>query len=224
VLPLSADLRPAGEPRLLPFGNPAGSASSSAWTADGREIIYSAYDHSLNSRGLWRVRVSGSQEPQRLAWAGDNSDEAAISRQGRRLAYRAAVNDLNIWRLELSGHREAGPPVRLISSTRSDAVAQYSPDGKKIVFASNRLGNYEVSVCKADGSNGIQLTSLGALSGTPRWSPDGRQIVFDSNKEGRFQIYTVEATGGVPRRLTDNPADDAAPSRRLLPSRESRRH
>jgi Tol biopolymer transport system component/predicted Ser/Thr protein kinase len=212
VVPLSADLHPAGEPRLLPSGNSASNALSPAWTVDGQEIVYAGYDQSLNSRGLWHVGVSGSREPQRLAWVGDNSDEPAISRQGRRLAYTAAVGDANVWRLELSGRRETAPPVRLISSTQYEGNAQYSPDGKKVVFASNRSGNIEVWVCEADGSNAIQLTSLGAQSGTPRWSPDGRQIVFDSNKEGRYQIYAMDARGGVPRRLTDNPADDAAPS------------
>jgi Tol biopolymer transport system component len=179
---------------------------------DGREIVFSIWDLASASRGLWRVAVSGSQAPQRWVSLGDSADQPAISRQGRRFAYRAVVNDANIWRLELSGRRLAGTPVRMIGSTQYDWNAQYSPDGKKVVFASARSGSMEIWTCDADASNAVQVTSLAAHSGTPRWSPDGRRIVFDSNKEGRFQVYVVDASGGAPKRLTDNPADDAAPS------------
>jgi Tol biopolymer transport system component/tRNA A-37 threonylcarbamoyl transferase component Bud32 len=210
LLPMSQDLRPQGEPRLLPS---AGQWDfSPAWMPDGREIVFSVWDLASASRGLWRVAVSGSQEPQRWGSVADSSDQPAIARQGRRLAYRTAVNDANIWRVELSGRRQEGAPVRLISSTQYDWNAQYSPDGKKVVFASARSGSMEIWTSDADGSNAVQVTSLAAHSGTARWSPDGRRIVFDSNKEGRFQIYVVDAGGGVPKRLTDNPADDAAPS------------
>jgi Tol biopolymer transport system component len=67
-------------------------------------------------------------------------------------------------------------------------------------------------VCNADGTNQFPLTSLGALSGTPRWSSDGERIVFDSNKEGNFDIYVIPARGGKPTRLTTNPTDDVIPS------------
>jgi len=210
LLSISQDLRPEGEPRILPS---AGQWNfSPAWMQDGREIVFAIWDLASASRGLWRVAVSGSQEPQRWVSLGDSADQPAVSRHGRRFAYRAVVNDANIWRLELSGRRLAGTPVSLIGSTQYDWNAQYSPDGKKVVFASARSGNMEIWTCDADGSNAVQVTSLAAHSGTPRWSPDGRRIVFDSNKEGRFQIYVVDAGGGAPKRLTDTPADDAAPS------------
>jgi len=50
------------------------------------------------------------------------------------------------------------------------------------------------------------------MTGSPRWSPDSGHIVFDSNIEGQFELYTVSADGGKPRRLTNNPADDAVAS------------
>jgi len=78
--------------------------------------------------------------------------------------------------------------VKLIASTYVEGDPQYSPDGSKIVFNSNRSGNAEVWVCNSDGSSPVQLTSLEAFSGSPRWFPDGRRIVFDSNKEGHVDI------------------------------------
>ena len=53
--------------------------------------------------------------------------------------------------------------MKLISSTRVDTEAQFSPDGKKIVFSSNRTGSFEIWICDSDGSNAQPLTSLGGL-------------------------------------------------------------
>jgi Tol biopolymer transport system component len=88
-----------------------------------------------------------------------------------------------------------------------------SPNGQKTAFRSNRSGSFEIWICDSDGSNPIQLTSLGAPnSGTPRWSPDGRQIAFDSRKEGHSDIYVINAEGGAPRRLTTEPFENNVPS------------
>ena len=59
--------------------------------------------------------------------------------------------------------------MKLIASTRSEEAAQYSPDGTRIVFTSERSGRCEVWVCGSDGSGAVQLTSLGAaITGSPR--------------------------------------------------------
>jgi dipeptidyl aminopeptidase/acylaminoacyl peptidase len=129
------------------------------------------------------------------------------------MVYNLPAWDSNIWRVELSSQREIAPPVSFIASTQTDTNPQYSPDGQKIVFASDRSGNFEIWLCNAGLSNAKQLTTLNASeSGSPSWFPDGRRIVFDSDKEGNFDIYVVDADGGAPQRLTSDPADDSTPS------------
>jgi dipeptidyl aminopeptidase/acylaminoacyl peptidase len=115
---------------------------------------------------------------------------------------------VNLWRLDIrTGERKV-----LIGSTYYQQVPQYSPDGRKIAFQSNRSadGNMEVWTCDAEGSNCQQITSSGG--GTPRWSPNGRWLALDNGVEGQPEIYVVAADGGKPRRITYNPANDLIPS------------
>jgi Tol biopolymer transport system component len=101
----------------------------------------------------------------------------------------------------------------LISSTRDDGSPQYSPDGTRIAFVSDRSGNDEIWVCGSDGSNSEQITSFaGPDVTTPRWSPDGERIAFDSNAAGEYDIWVVGVNGGKPVRVTTHPANDGNPS------------
>jgi len=209
LLALSGDAAPKGEPKQITFKRQV--SKSPVWTANGREIIFSSGPYiAPGESDLWRVPVSGG-EPQSL-FTSARGLTPAISRQGDRFAYSRVFSDLNIWRLPVPGaNKKAGGPVSLIASTYDEEAPQYSPDGKRIVFVSTRSGSSEVWVCGSDGSNALQLTSLGA-TGSPHWSPDGRRIIFDSNAEGRFEIYVMDAGGGTPQRITQHKADDAVPS------------
>ena len=104
-----------------------------------------------------------------------------------------------------------GTAVKLIASSRFDQEPQYSPDGNRIVFVSYRSGASEIWTCDSDGSNPVQLTSLGATT-SPRWAPDGKSIAFSSDAEGHFAAYVVDAEGGAPRRLTSDPSMEYMPS------------
>jgi Tol biopolymer transport system component len=199
LLDLSQDLKPVPEPKRLTFGN--WRAASPAWTTDGRSLVFSAFPN------LWRVDASGASKPQRLAAIGANGAYPAISRRGNRLAYAQAISDVNIWRIEIpTPGGKANPPQKLISSTRDDYFPQFSPDGKKIAFLSERSGSEEVWVCGADGSNVVQLTSLGgpSIGSAPRWSPDSRRLTFSANIEGHQEVYVVNASGGSPQRMTSS--------------------
>ncbi len=211
LLELTEDMRPRGEPRRLTSLN--GFNSGSAWTPDGREIIFTRTV--LGSGGsLWRVPASGATEPERLPFSAGEAFFPAISRRGNRLAYHRVTGDLNIWRLPLSGPAVAsGPPVRIIASTRADSAPQYSPDGKRIACESDRSGIRGIWISDADGSNAVELFSrTGASYGSPRWSPDGQRIAADFEAQGNLDIHVIPASGGNPIPLTTDPADDLSPS------------
>jgi eukaryotic-like serine/threonine-protein kinase len=199
-----------GEPKRLANADRAaiGRRGGLAWTPDGSEIVFGGSGDSF-----WRISIAGGV-PERLAAIGNNVFWPAISRQGNRLAYTQDKEDTNIWRFEVPGSTgRASSPTKLIASTLQEMSPQYSADGKRIVFVSDRSGSNEIWVCASDASNPIQLTSFGGPEvGTPRWSPDGRQIAFDSPVEGHRDIYVVSTGGGKPRRLTVEPPGNVRPS------------
>jgi Tol biopolymer transport system component len=98
---------------------------------------------------------------------------------------------------------------RLTDAKGYDAEASYSPDGKRIVFCSNRSGeeNLELYVMDADGQNVRRLTDAPkCYNGGPFFSPDGKRVIFrsDRKKKDHLQIYVIDADGRNERALTDD--------------------
>ena len=84
-----------------------------------------------------------------------------------------------------------------------------SPLWGKIVFYSDRDGNYEIYAMNSDGSNQTRLTFNEVSDAYPVWSPDGRQIAFTSDRDGNDEIYVMNADGKNQRNLTNHPASDS---------------
>jgi len=181
------------------------------WTPDSRELVFAS--NRDGAHRLWRISVL-SGAPELLPVDGENIHDVAISQRGNRLSYRQSMSDVNIWRWErVNSAGKFASPVNLIASTRVDNSPQYSPDGKKIVFVSDRSGSQEIWMCNSDGADLVRLTHFGSPRvGSPRWSPNGRQIAFDCTAEGPRDIYVVSVEGGPARRFTSETSDEVRPS------------
>jgi eukaryotic-like serine/threonine-protein kinase len=203
VLPLDSELRPQRAARPLTRQRLVNRGV--AWTRDGRSIVYGAAGA---VSGLWRVRASGGAPPQRVELAGTDISPSTVNSRDR-LAFVRWAGDSDIYRLRLGGS-----PTPLIQSTSAEIHPQYSPDGWRIAFESNRAGDtQEIWLADADGSNPTRLTrGPGRYQGTPGWSPDGRSIVFDSQAEnGHVDVWTIGVDGSGLRQVTHDPADDTVP-------------
>src|SRR5262249_14977529 len=102
----------------------------------------------------------------------------------------------------------------ITSSTRMDVLPQYSPDGERIAFASNREGTWAVFVCGRSGSISQKIAPLPEHTavGAPRWSPDGRRIAYDSRVGGHLYVVVVDLETGNQRALATGPGDNVRPS------------
>ena len=90
--------------------------------------------------------------------------------------------------------------TRLTNNPARDFEPSLSPDGKKIVFTSDREGPYGIFYMNADGSQQTRMNDLEAWS--PVWSPDGTRIAFSSAPKNRSEIFVMNADGSNPVPLT----------------------
>jgi Tol biopolymer transport system component len=187
-----------------------------AWQPDGRGLIL-AIRYMGERSGLFRLKPGGTPEPMGidsgiLIWP-------TLSRGGDRLAYQKRTVDTNIYRMDGPGP-DGGPRpyeqchvTEVVDSTANDREPTISPDGRRLVFNSDRLGYYEIHVAGADGSNQVAVTGMGPTAmDSPRWAPDSQTIAFDRYENGHSTIYTVSADGGKPHRITDERFRDIRPS------------
>jgi eukaryotic-like serine/threonine-protein kinase len=217
VVGLSSDYKPEGEPKLLT--PPDWRIVSPAWTPDGKEILFIRTAGNANIGGdtaMYRVAVDGG-EPQRVSFAGDNPWFLAIARRGNRMAFTRLHRDTNIYRVALQPDGTIHEAAQaLISSSRRDDSASYSPDGSHIAFVSNRTGPLEIWVSTADGKDPVQLTDAPdwAEVGDPQWSPDSSRIAYHARPtaDSALQVFMVSASGGTPQPLTSGSASDARPT------------
>lgn len=205
LVDLSANLLPLGKPRQLAS---APAVNGLAWNADGRSLIYGAGERTASY--LWSLDVAGGGSPKRLEIASQGAYCPAVAPKGNRLAFSRVISDIDIWRLEVGGK-----PQPLLVSSMLDASPHFSPDGRRIVFASDRgLNGIAIWLANADGTGLMQLTrGPEDYHGSPRWSPDGRWIAFDARgQDGRWNIKLVESGGGQPRQVTGGPFSSVVPT------------
>ncbi len=82
----------------------------------------------------------------------------------------------------------------------------------KIVFQSDRDGDWEIFRIEANGKKLVKLTDNEASDEYPVYSPDGKQIAFKSNRTGKWQIYLMEADGKNQRRITQGDFNNYDPA------------
>ncbi|HEV2840028.1 MAG TPA: DPP IV N-terminal domain-containing protein [Chthoniobacterales bacterium] len=128
----------------------------------------------------------------------------AVSPDGTKVAFArisfADGNGYDIYLMDADGSNE----IRLTNTPGADSQPDWSPDGSKIAFSSDREGNSEIYVMNADGTDPVNLTNSPGDDSRPAWSPDGSKIAFDSDRERELvgQVYVMNADGSDQIQLT----------------------
>ena len=182
--------------------SPGIGKTTCAWIHPNKEKVLYASTH-LDPLAVekqeeeWERRASG--EPRRYQWDFDETYEL----------FEANTQGDNL--------------VNLTNALGYDAEASWSPNGSKIVFASNRAGytgelspedqaifdkdpSYmmDIYIMDSDGSNLKQLTTNKGYDGGPFFSPDGNRIVWRAFDENGMvaEVFTMNIDGSDKRQIT----------------------
>ena len=104
--------------------------------------------------------------------------------------------------------------TRLTYDLGVDRFPSWGPNGEKIVFASDRDGDYEIFIMNGDGTDLEQLTANEAFDYAPHISPDGARIVFNSDRSAvgeQNDIYVMDIDGTNVRALATGSGNERFP-------------
>ena len=135
--------------------------------------------------------------------------------------------DLMRGRMSGPGNRGRGNVIDLATGARRqlttslaiDTAPSFSPDGRNIVFESDRGGRKQLYVVPATGGRPARISRAQGQYGTPVWSPRGDQIAFTKIDRNRFHIGVMRTDGTREKLLTESFLDEGptwSPNGRVL--------
>jgi len=192
-----------------------------AWTGDGREIFLTQSASVMGdiagtgSRILRLDTKTGARHT--VLWsdglAAINSSVGEISRTDvlgpGQLVFSQRLRRQNLREIDLEGAAE----TRLLSEGSAiDRQPTYSPDGRLILFSSNRSGNLDLWTMNRESGALRQLTDDPAPDWDPAFTPDGKHILWSSDRTGHLEIWIADADGSDARQLTQDGQDAENPT------------
>jgi Tol biopolymer transport system component/DNA-binding winged helix-turn-helix (wHTH) protein len=181
------------------------------WTPDGRHLVYAS--NRSGTFGLWKVAVDDASMS-RIPTRTERVYHPTIADQTGALIYEDLSYEKDVWEISLGDdpYRATGSRP-LLTSTRWDCEAYYSPEGDRLVFTSFRSGAFELWMSTSDGTRPTQLTDFGGpFVENPRWSPDGTRIAFKAAPEGRSAVFVLDVEERTRRRILPAGDGDASAS------------
>ena len=136
---------------------------------------------------------------------------SAMPLPGYDIVYMARVNEDSFWQI-YALNSSTGERLRLTETSSNERTPKWSPDGRQIVFASDRDGNREIYVMSINGDRLVNLTQHPAPDWQPAWSPDGTRIAFSSYRDSNWEVYVINADGTNLVRLTQHQDSDFSPT------------
>lgn len=168
------------------------------WSPDGRWIAF------VSDRGgqvdVWVIPSAGGNA-RRVTNDRAQEIQLAWSHDGRSLRFltREIGSGIGVTLPD-------GGPARMLVDWPGYSISQaaaLSPDGRTVLFASDRSGNMDLWTVPFAGGEAQPFATSPLDENVPSYSPDGSQVVFQSNRSGNLDLWVMPASGGEARQLTD---------------------
>ncbi|MBX7220230.1 MAG: hypothetical protein K1Y36_09825 [Blastocatellia bacterium] len=243
---------PLAEPREKHLGNIkqltfGGENAEAYFSFDGKKLIFQTTREGSACDQIFTMNVDGSE--QKLVSTGQGRCTCSYYlKDGRNIIFSSthlggkdcpARPDFSkgyVWALYpdydiFTAKSDGSGLKRLTTENAYDAEATVSPDGKKIIFTSDRTGDLELFSMDVDGKNVKQLTNTPGYDGGAFYSPDNKMIVYRAShpkdettlkdyqnllkqhliRPTSLEIMVMNADGSNQRQITNNGKANFAP-------------
>jgi Tol biopolymer transport system component len=185
-------------------------AWSPVWSPDDKFIYFTS------SRGgtmnVWKIPAA-SGRPEQIT-AGQGADiEIDLSADGKRLVYSSIRINVNLAEISLEPGTLGRRTLLTSDAARQELAPQYSPDGRRIAYLTNRTGAERevVWAMDANGDNPVKIVEDDYTNVFPYWTPDGEHLVYfrrGGNPLARAKsmrhdhgLWQASLAGGTPQEL-----------------------
>jgi Tol biopolymer transport system component len=184
----------SGPSRVLSV--PALAVVSPAWSPDGKWLYFAGTpSREVPRTSLWRVAFPPGKGPGRAEriTLGESADvRPALAASGGRLAYGRVSYSPDLWELDVRN----GALRQITSTSCLEDYPHLSPDGRTLVFQSDRSGQTGLFTITLDGTGLQPVTASGVVATEPRWSPNGQSVAFVHRTSTSTSI-AVQPRGGL---------------------------
>ena len=165
-------------------------------TADSSTLV------TVRGNGLSNIWIMSGEDKEHARQITSGNTEGANgfawTPDGRVVYSSVASGNWDIWIMQSDGSEQK----QLTFDSHANRVPAVSPDGRYIVFVSDRKGTDQIWRMNIDGSEPVQLTNMDGDS-SPVVTPDSRWVLYNSVRAGKPSIWKVSIDGGEPVQLTD---------------------
>ena len=205
--------RVAGAPVPVSTRMFAGLNGPLAWVPDGH-LIYTASESRPHPQetNLWSISLDrdGHQVglTERLTSDTGSIFSVSVSVDGKRLVYVKGIPQPDVYVATLEGQGKLSRPQRLTLDDRQDIPFDWTPDGKAVIFISDRTGHFCVYRQAIDQTVPEMLVRSDESLVQARLSPDGSQLLYLAypawpETKGVSPLMVVPLAGGTPRKLLE---------------------
>lgn len=224
-----------------------GENAEAYFSSDSKQLIFQSKRDGRGCDQIYRMNIDGSKV--KMVSNGDGRTTCSYFFKGNKRVIYASTHggkkecppnpDMSqgyVWAVypdfDLYTSTPDGKDIRkLTDSPGYDAEATVSPDGKKIIFTSERSGDLELYSMDVDGKNIMQLTDAVGYDGGAFYSPDSNMIVYRRSTPTTpaevaryksllarhlivpttFEIWVMNADGSNKRQITNLAGGSFAP-------------
>jgi Tol biopolymer transport system component len=211
-----------GELKQLQVSDLTGSFTAVDWAPDGKSLLIGQtqelLSHMTGRPGLFMEFFPESGKSRPLFWTNFRTPQG-----GWGYSTIAVLNDHQVvldsytrnailQEFPWPGAADRDGPSVLTTSIGFDRQPVYSPDGREVLFSSNRSGNTDLWIVDRRTGALRQITDDPTHDWDPAFSPDGRSIMWSSNRSGNMEIWIAGRDGSGARQVSQDGKDAENPT------------